>query len=309
MGRLVDGVWQSDRSFPIGRAGAFERTTTQFRNRITRGGEFPPEPGRYRLYVSLACPWAHRTLIVRHLKRLQDAIEVSVVNPHMGEDGWTFEPDRGVIPDPDGARFLRDVYLRADPHGSGSVTVPVLWDRERQTIVSNESAEIILMLNDAFDGGPDLAPEALRGEMGPLNDRIYAGLNNGVYRAGFARTQEAYDAAVRDVFDVLDWLEDRIADGRHHLLGEVLTLADIRLFTTLIRFDPVYVGHFKCNLRRLVDYPLLSTFTRRVFQHDGIATTVDFDHIKRHYYGSHPTINPTGIVPAGPLLDFVAPVD
>ena len=278
MGRLVDGRWETDRAFPTGKSGAFERTTTKFRDHITAG-----EPGRYRLYVSLACPWAHRTLIVRALKGLEDAIEVSVVNPHMGDDGWTFEPDRGVVPDPDGAQFLREIYLRADPHCSGTVTVPILWDRARHTIVSNESSEIIVMLNDAFSGGPDLAPEALRAEMETVNDRVYANLNNGVYRAGFARSQEAYESAVRDVFATLDWLEERLGDGRPFLMGGALTLADIRLFTTLVRFDPVYVGHFKCNVRRLVDYPCLWRFTRRVYQHGEISRTVDFDHIKRHY--------------------------
>jgi putative glutathione S-transferase len=310
MGRLVDGVWEADRSFPTGKSGAFERTVTKFRSRITRGGSsgFGPEAGRYHLHVSLACPWAHRTLIVRRLKGLEDAIGVSVVNPHMGEDGWTYEPDRGVVPDPDGARFLREVYLRADPRCSGSVTVPVLWDRERRTIVSNESAEIIEMLDEAFEGGPELWPLAMREEMGALNERVYHGLNNGVYRAGFAVSQEAYDEAVAGVFETLDWLEARLGDGRRFLMGDALTLADIRLFTTLVRFDPVYVGHFKCNVRRIVDYPLLSAFTRRVFQTDGIAGTVDLDHIKRHYYGSHPTINPTGIVPAGPAIDFSSAV-
>ncbi len=309
MGRLVDGVWDPDRSFPTGKGGAFERTTTKYRDRITRDGEFPAVAGRYRLYVSLACPWAHRTLIVRHLKRLEDAIDVSIVNPHMGEDGWTFDPDRAVVPDPDGARCLREIYLRADPHGSGSVTVPVLWDRERRTIVSNESAEIIAMLDDAFEGGPDLAPLALRAGMAAVDERVYPGLNNGVYRAGFARSQEAYDEAVHAVFETLAWLEERFADGRRFTMGDTLTLTDIKIFTTLVRFDPVYVGHFKCNVRRLVDHPLLWDFARRVFQHDGIATTVDFDHIKRHYYGSHPAINPTGIVPVGPAIDFLTPVD
>jgi putative glutathione S-transferase len=308
MGRLIDGAWQSDRSFPTGKSGAFERTTTQFRDRIAPGGDFPPEAGRYRLYVSLACPWAHRTTIVRSLKGLESAIDLSVVNPHMGEEGWTFEPDRGVVPDPDNARFLREIYLRADPRCSGSVTVPVLWDTARQTIVSNESSEIIVMLNDAFEGGPELAPAALRPAMREVDDRVYPGLNNGVYRAGFARSQEAYEAAFRDVFATLDWLEERLSDGRPFLMGEMLTLSDIRLFTTLVRFDAVYVGHFKCNLRRLVDYERLWDFTRRVFQCDAIAATVDLDHIKRHYYGSHPTINPTGIVPVGPEIDFTRPV-
>ena len=305
MGRLVDGVWERDRGFPTGTSGAFERTTTRFRNWITRDGAsgFAPAPGRYRLYVSLACPWAHRTLIVRALKGLEEAIAVSVVNPIMGEEGWTFEPDRAVVPDPEGARTLREIYLRADPHCSGTVTVPVLWDTQRRTIVSNESAEIIVMLDDAF-GGPLLAPPEWRDEMARIDERVYATLNNGVYRAGFARSQAAYDEAVREVFATLAWLEERLADGRRFLMGEALSLSDIRLFTTLVRFDAVYHGHFKCNLHRLVDQPGLWAYTRRIFQIEGIAATVDLDHIKRHYYGSHPTINPTGIVPQGPDIDF-----
>ena len=226
----------------------------------------------------------------------------------MAEDGWSFAPDRAVVPDPDGARFLREVYLRADPRCSGSVTVPVLWDTVRRTIVSNESAEIIAMLDEAFDGGPALAPAALQGEMAAVDGRVYPGLNNGVYRAGFARTQEAYDPAVREVFAILDWLEDRLGDGRAFLFGNAMTLSDIRLFTTLVRFEPVYHGHFKCNVRRLRDYPALWRFTRRMFQWPGVADTVDLDHIKRHYYGSHPTVNPTGIVPAGPEIDYREPV-
>ncbi|MBE7212135.1 MAG: glutathione S-transferase family protein [Gluconacetobacter diazotrophicus] len=310
MGKLVDGVWEADRGFPTGKTGAFERTETRFRDRITADGSsgFAPDPGRYRLYVSLACPWAHRCLIVRALKGLADTIAVSVVNPIMGEDGWSFAPDRAVVPDPEGARFLRDVYLRAEPRCSGSVTVPVLWDTRRRTIVSNESSEIIAMLDAAFPGGPALAPAALADEMRAIDERVYPGLNNGVYRAGFARTQAAYDAVVRDVFATLDWLEDRLGDGRPFLSGNAMTLSDIRLFTTLVRFEPVYAGHFKCNLRRLRDYPALWRFTRRMFQWPGIADTVDLDHIKRHYYGSHPTINPTGIVPAGPEIDYREPV-
>ena len=315
MGRLVDGVWQTDRSFPVGRDGAFERPTTAWRDWITRDGApgreggragFTPDPGRYRLYVSLACPWAHRALIVRRLKHLEDAIDVSVVNPIMGEDGWTFLPDRGVVPDPDGATFLREIYLRADPHASGSVTVPVLWDTRDRTIVSNESAEIIRMLDDAFDGGPALAPAPLRDEIERVNARVYDEVNNGVYRAGFAKSQGAYDAAFDALFAALDWLEARLAPagGRGFLVGDQLTLADIRLFTTLVRFDAVYHGHFKCNRNRLVDFPALWTWTRRLHAMDGIGDTVDLDHIKRHYYGSHPDLNPKGIVPLGPALDF-----
>ncbi len=311
MGALFDGVWQANRSFPTGQDGGFERPATRFRNWITRDGSpgpsgvggFAAASGRYRLYASLACPWAHRGLVVRRLKRLEDAIAVSIVNPHMGEDGWTFLPDRGVVPDPDGATLLREVYLRADRRASGSVTVPVLWDTETRTIVSNESGEIISMLNEAWDG-VDLAPAPLRDEIAAINARVYDDVNNGVYRAGFARSQGAYDAAFGRLFATLDWLERRLGDGRPFLLGEVLTLADIRLWTTLVRFDAVYHGHFKCNRNRLLDFPWLWAFTRRVYAYDGIGQTVDLDHIKRHYYGSHPSINPNGIVPAGPALDF-----
>ena len=316
MGRLSGGEWVVDADMPAGRNGAFERPTTAWRNWITRDGTpgpsgeggFRPDAGRYRLYVSLACPWAHRTLIVRSLKGLTAAIDVAVVAPHMGDDGWTFAPDRGVVPDPDGARFLREIYLRADPKATGAVTVPVLWDTERRTIVSNESAEIIAMLADAFDGGPDLAPAALQDEMAALNERVYRDVNNGVYRAGFARNQAAYDDAFRALFAALDWLEAHLADGRPFLFGDRPTLADIRLFTTLVRFDAVYHGHFKCNRNRIVDSPALWRHTRRMFQHDGIGETVDLDHIKRHYYGSHPFLNPRGIVPAGPAIAFDAPL-
>ena len=313
MGRLVDGVWETDRSFPTGKDGAFERPTTRFRNWITRDGApgpsgrggFTPDPGRYRLYVSLACPWAHRTLIVRALKGLAGAIAVSVVNPLMGEDGWTFLPDRAVVPDPDGATFLREVYLRADPRASGSVTVPVLWDTRTRTIVSNESGEIIRMLDDAFESeAPPLHPPPLRDEIEAVNARVYRDVNNGVYRAGFAASQGAYEAAFASLFAALDWLEARLSDGRPFLVGDQLTLADIRLFTTLVRFDAVYHGHFKCNRNRLVDFPALWAHTRRIHAIDGVAGTVDLDHIKRHYYGSHPDLNPRGIVPVGPAIDF-----
>ena len=308
MGVLVDGRWVVERGFPTGPDGAFERPPTRFGDRIATDGStrFAPEAGRYHLHVSLACPWAHRTLVVRKLKGLAEAITVSVVNPHMGEDGWTFLPDRGVVPDPDGARFLRDIYLRADPHCSGRVTVPVLWDRVHATIVSNESADIIRMLDGAF-GGPDLAPPALAGAMEALDARVYATVNNGVYRAGFATSQEAYDAAYHALFATLDWLEARLADGRDFLFGDAPTLSDIRLWTTLVRFDAVYHGHFKCNRQRLVEYERLWRFTRRMFAHENIGETVDLDHIKRHYYGSHVHLNPSGIVPVGPALDWSLP--
>lgn len=309
MGMLVDGVWHDERTFPTGRDGAFERPETTFRDWITTepGARFAPEPGRYHLHVSLACPWAHRALVVRRLKRLEDAITVSVVNPHMAEDGWTYLPDRGVVADPDGARFLREVYLRADPHCSARVTVPVLWDRAHRTIVSNESADVIRMLNRAFPGGPELEPAALQGEIDALNERIYGAVNNGVYRAGFAASQAAYEAAYAALFATLDMLEARLGDGRAFLLGAAPTLADIRLWTTLVRFDAVYHGHFKCNRQRLVEFPRLWAYTRRMFQHEGIGETVDLDHIKRHYYGSHAHLNPSGIVPVGPALDFSGP--
>ena len=309
MGLLVDGVWQNERTFPTGRDGAFERPDTVFRGEISSapGASFPPVAGRYHLTVSLACPWAHRTTVVRRLKGLEDAITVSVVNPHMAEDGWTFEPGRGVIADPDGARFLRDIYLRADPRCSGRVTVPVLWDREHRTIVSNESADIIRMFNRAFPGGPELEPAALADEIARIDARVYRDVNNGVYRAGFAGSQAAYEAAYHALFATLDTLEAQLGDGRRFLLGDAPTLADIRLWTTLVRFDAVYHGHFKCNRQRLVDYERLWAFTRRLFQHEGIGETVDLDHIKRHYYGSHVHLNPGGIVPVGPALDFAAP--
>ena len=246
---------------------------------------------------------------MRRLKALDDAIAVSVVHPIMGEDGWSYAPDRGVVADPDGAGFLRDVYLRADPHASGTVTVPVLWDEKRRTIVSNESAEIIQMLDEAFDGGPSLAPTSLRDEIEAVNARVYSDVNNGVYRCGFARSQEAYDRAFATLFEALDWLEARLGDGRRFLVGDRLTLADVRLFTTLVRFDAVYHGHFKCNRNRLVDFPGLWAYTRRLHATEGFGDTVDLDHIKRHYYGSHPDLNPRGIVPLGPSLDFTPPAD
>jgi putative glutathione S-transferase len=319
MGLLVDGRWQDKWYDTKSTGGRFVRTTTQFRNWVTADGGpgpsgeggFQAEAGRYHLYVSLACPWAHRTLIFRALKGLEAMIGVSVVHWHMGEQGWTFMAGPGCTGDElYGADFLHQIYTRADPHYSGRVTVPVLWDKQRQTIVNNESAEIIRMLNGAFDGigaiPGDYWPEALRGEIEAVNTRVYETVNNGVYRAGFATTQAAYEEAVTALFQSLDWLEQRLASDRF-LIGDRLTEADWRLFTTLLRFDAVYVGHFKCNLRRLVDYPRLWEYARRLFQTPGIAGTVDFHHIKHHYYGSHGTINPTGIVPHGPLVDWQAP--
>ena len=319
MGLLIDGVWHK-RWYDTGSTGGrFERKESGFRNWVTADGSpgpsgkggFRAEPGRYHLYVSLACPWAHRTLILRALKGLESAVTVSVVHWLMDDDGWGFAPGPNVVPDPVlGADKLREVYLAADRRYTGRVTVPVLWDRETATIVSNESAEIIRMFNAAFDGvgaaEGDFYPEALRSEIDRVNDRVYDTVNNGVYKAGFATTQEAYEEAVGPLFDSLDWLEG-ILSKRRWLVGGALTEADIRLFTTLVRFDPVYAGHFKCNLRLIADYPSLSGFTRDLYQVPGVAATVDLEHIKRHYYESHGTINPSGVVPAGPILDYAAP--
>ncbi len=317
MGLLVDGVWHDKWYDTAESGGRFVRKESQFRHWVTPDGApgpsgdggFKAEPGRYHLYVSLACPWAHRALIVRSLKGLDEMISVSVVHWLMRGEGWTFEDGPGVVPDTvNGAERLFEVYAKAEPGYTGRVTVPVLWDRERGTIVNNESSEIIRMLNTAFDGvgakPGDYYPEALRPEIDEINARVYATLNNGVYRSGFATTQEAYEEAVNPLFDTLDWLEETLSDGRPYLCGETLTEADWRLFTTLIRFDPVYVGHFKCNRRRIADYPHLSAYTKRLYEHPGVAGTVDFDHIKRHYFESHRQINPTGIVPVGPDLPF-----
>jgi len=317
MGLLVDGTWQ-DRWYET-KDGRFERQDSRFRNWITADGQpgptgdggFAAEPGRYHLYISLACPWAHRTLIMRALKGLQGMVGLSVTHWLMAEEGWTFAPGPGVIPDPvNNARLLHQVYTAADPHYTGRVTVPTLWDTQRGTIVSNESADILRMFGKAFDGvgakPGDFTPAARLEEIDALNARIYRTVNNGVYRAGFATTQDAYEEAVTELFQSLDWLEARL-EGSQYLLGDAPTEADIRLFTTLIRFDAVYHGHFKCNLRRIVDYPNLWRFTRQVYGWPGVAETVSFAHIKRHYYESHKTINPTGIVPKGPLLDFSYP--
>ena len=319
MGLLVDGSWQ-DRWYDTGKTGGrYIRNDAQFRNWVTADGDagptgvggFEAESGRYHLYVSMACPWANRTLIFRSLKGLENHISVSVVHWHMAENGWTFEPADGVIPDSvNSAHYLHEVYSAADPAYSGRVTVPVLWDKKTNTIVSNESSEIIRMLNSAFDGigakPGDFYPEALRAEIDEINARIYSNVNNGVYKAGFSTTQEAYEEALVPLFETLDWLEQRLSTQRY-LLGDVLTEADWRLFTTLIRFDPVYVGHFKCNIRRLEDYPNLWAYTRELYQYHDVAKTIDMYHIKHHYYVSHTTINPSGVVPVGPELDFHTP--
>ena len=314
MGMLVEGVWQPDGRFPTSDSGAFARPRTRFRNWVTRDGApgpsgeggFKAERDRYHLYVSLACPWAHRTLILRALKGLDAMIGLSVVHWLMGENGWTFAEGRGVVPDPVlGSRFLHQVYTASDPHYTGRVTVPVLWDKVRRRIVSNESPEIIRMFNAAFDAigalPGDYYPEELRAEIDPVNARIYDTLNNGVYRAGFATTQAAYEAAVRPLFETLDWLETLLG-GRGFLCGARLTEADVRLFTTLVRFDAVYHGHFKCNLRRIADYPNLSRYIADLYKIPRIEKTIDVFHIKHHYYESHLNINPTGIVPVGPLM-------
>lgn len=310
MGQLIDGIWHAQWYETRNTGGHFVRPQSQFRHWINPDGPFRPEPGRYHLYVSLACPWAHRTLIFRVLKGLEAAISISVTHWLMGEQGWTFEAGPGVIPDPYGAGFLHEVYTRADPRYSGRVTVPVLWDKQRGTIVNNESSEIIRIFNTAFDSAGarpgDYYPVDLRDEIDTLNARIYDTVNNGVYKAGFATTQEAYEEAVRPLFETLDWLDQRLASQRF-LCGERITEADWRLFTTLLRFDAVYVGHFKCNLRRIVDYTNLWDYARALYQVPGVRETVDFDHIKRHYYMSHTSINPHRIVPLGPLLDFAAP--
>lgn len=313
MGLLQDGKWVDQWYDTTATKGHFKRSSAQFRNWITADGSagasgdggFKAEAGRYHLYVSYACPWAHRALIFRALKGLEEMISVSVVNWFMGENGWTFtvggETEDGLF----GLDFMHQIYTKADLRYSGRVTVPVLWDKQKKTIVSNESAEIIRMFNAAFDGvgarAGDFYPEALRPEIDAINARVYDTLNNGVYKAGFATTQDAYEAAVFPLFESLDWLEGML-DGRAYLMGDTLTEADWRLFTTLIRFDPVYVGHFKCNLKWIADYPNLSAYTARLYGHAGVAETVRMDHIKNHYYGSHETINPSRIVPAGPIL-------
>ncbi|WP_422421807.1 glutathione S-transferase family protein [Pseudomonas sp. GZD-222] len=302
MGLLIDGRWH-DQWYQSSKDGAFQRENSQRHNQLPA-----VEAGRYHLYVSLACPWAHRTLIFRKLKGLESLIDVSVVSWLMGENGWTFDPSQGSTGDKvDHLDFLYQRYTRDDPHYSGRVTVPVLWDKQEQRIVNNESAEIIRIFNHAFDdltgNGLDLYPEPLRAEIDALNERIYPAVNNGVYRAGFATSQQAYEQAFDEVFAELDCLEQRLGE-RRYLAGEYLTEADWRLFTTLIRFDAVYHGHFKCNLRRLADYPNLSNWLRELYQWPGVAETVNFEHIQKHYYMSHKTINPNGIVPKGPLQDF-----
>ena len=319
MGQLVDGVWQDDTEQH--KDGRFVRPATKVRNWVTPDGApgptgeggFAAEPGRYHLYVSLACPWASRTIIFRKLKKLEDIISMSVVSWHMGKDGWTFDKSEGSTGDAvNGTQKLSEIYVAADPQFTGRVTVPVLWDKQRKTIVNNESAEVIRMLNSAFDKFTDVKtdyyPPALRAEIDRINDIVYPNINNGVYRAGFAKTQAAYEEAFRNLFDALDEMED-ILGRQRYLAGPQVTEADWRLFVTLVRFDAVYYGHLKCNWRHIWDYPHLSNYVRDLYQIPGIAETVSLEHIKNHYYGSQRQVNPTGIVPLGPQLDFSAPHD
>ena len=318
MGMLIKGAWTPDDRGKT-KAGRFVRAETQFRDWITADGSsgFKAEAGRYHLYVSHACPWAHRTVIFRKLKALTDVISLSVVDYHMGEEGWRFSDGPGCVPDTvNGASYLHQVYTAARPEYTGRVSVPALWDKERATIVNNESAEIIRMFNRAFDASADASadtsydfyPDALSAEIDAVNDLVFEHINNGVYKCGFATTQEAYDKAFDALFRALGEIDARLG-RRRYLAGDRLTEADWRLFTTLLRFDNVYFGHFKCNLRRIADYPNLPNYLRDLYQVPGVAETVNMDHIKRHYYGSHASINPTGIVPKGPELDFTAPHD
>jgi len=312
MGYLKNGVWHDEWAHNDEDSGEFERDESAFRNWITPDGSpgptgdggFAAEPGRYRLYISLACPWAHRANAARHLKGLTEAIELNVVHWLMKDGGWSFRDGECVTGDPEiGADHLHQLYTLAKPDYSGHVTVPVLWDTKTRTIVNNESADILRILGTAFDQSGandlDLYPEPHRAEIDALNDRVYDAVNNGVYKAGFATTQDAYEKAVGPLFAMLDELEERM-EGREWLVGDQLTEADIRLWTTLIRFDPVYHTHFKCNVRRIADYPNLAALTRRIYALDGMAETVNFRHIRHHYYESHERINPHGIVPAGP---------
>ncbi len=321
MGVLIDGIWHQAEPASKATGGHFIRAGTQFRHWITADGSpgpsgsggFTAAPGRYHLYVSLACPWAHRTLIARRLKGLDQLISISVTHWLMAENGWTFAPGPGVVADPiNNASYVYEIYSAGQPGYTGRVSVPVLWDKETATIVSNESSEIIRMFNRAFDAWGnadlDLYPHQLQPQIEAVNEEIYENLNNGVYRCGFATTQDAYDQAVQKLFACLDRLEQRLS-GQRYLAGDRFTEADIRLVTTLLRFDPVYHTHFKCNLHRIKDYPNLWNYMLEIYQFPGIAQTVDMTHIKHHYYTSHESINPTRIVPAGPLIDYTAPHD
>ena len=318
MGLLQNGQWVDQWYDTESTGGRFVRKLPQFRSWITADGSAGPTgdagfnagAGRYHLYVSHACPWAHRTLIFRSLKGLEEMISVSVVHWFMADKGWTFQAGEGVVPDTiNNAEFVHQIYTAAMSDYSGRVTVPVLWDKKNNTIVSNESPEIIRMFNSAFDNvgakAGDYYPQALRAEIDSLNERIYESVNNGVYKCGFATTQVAYEEALHPLFDTLDWLDQRLSTQRY-LTGNTITEADWRLFTTLVRFDPVYVGHFKCNIRRIADYENLSEYVRDLYQQPGIAETINMQHIKQHYYASHESVNPSRVVPVGPEIDFAA---
>jgi putative glutathione S-transferase len=318
-GEMIDGIWHTRFHNTKATGGRFQRGQPKYRDWVTPDGSagpsgsagFPAARGRYHLYVSLACPWAHRTAIFRKLKSLEDVISMTEVEPVMGDEGWQFGPDAD-LDTLNGKQKLNEIYLIADPRYTGRVSVPVLWDKQQRTIVNNESSEIIRMLNSAFDAftneRTDYYPAELRGEIDAINERVFMSVNNGVYRSGFASTQEAYEEAFLDLFATLDWLEDKLSRQRY-LAGDRITEADWRLFTTLLRFDAVYYSHFKCNLRRIVDYPNLSNYLRELYQWPGVADTVNMDHIKRHYYASMLHLNPSGIVPLGPALDFEAAHD
>jgi putative glutathione S-transferase len=306
---MVDGKWTTDWYQPDNK-GRFKRPQTKFHQRITADGSsgFKAETGRYHLYLSLACPWAHRTLIMLKLKKLEEVISVSIVDPLMEDDGWMFSFYPGAIPDTvNDRKYLREIYSLADPQYSGRVTVPVLWDKKTNSIINNESREIMRMLDSEFDAfadpGVTFCPETLQEKIDTTITAIYEPINNGVYRAGFATTQSAYEDAVKELFDALDHWND-VLQSQRYLCGDVITEADWCLFTTLVRFDPVYVGHFKCNLRRIVDYPNIWNYLKELYQVPGVAVTCNFDHIKKHYYQSHSGINPTRIVPMGPVIDF-----
>ncbi len=318
-GMLIDGKWSNEPIKPNDSGGRFMRKESAFRNWVTRDGspgatgdgDFKAEAGRYHLYVSHSCPWAHRTVIFRALKGLEDKVSLSVSHPVNTTEGWGWQDYPGMVPDKvNSTEYLHELYTHCLPGYTGKVTVPALWDKERGTIVNNESSEIIRMLNSAFNNagatGPDYYPDNLRTDIDALNERIYDTVNNGVYRAGFATSQDAYNDAVGKLFDTLDWLEARLSNQRY-LLGAELTEADWRLFPTLVRFDIVYYAHFKCNVRRIADYPNLWAYARDLYQQPKIADTVNLDHIKVHYYASQLNVNPAGIVPVGPEIDFNTP--
>ncbi len=315
MGLLVEGKWQDKWYDTKSTGGRFVRKESQFRDWVTADGSsgYKADPDRYHLYVSLACPWAHRTLILRKIKKLENIVPISIVDPFMAENGWEFSEYPGSIPDSvNKSDFLYQVYTVAKPDYTGRVTVPVLWDKKNKLIVNNESSEIILMFNSEFnefgDSSIDFYPEELREEIDRINALVYDNINNGVYKCGFATTQEAYNEAFEKLFDTLDEIEKSLGD-RRYLAGEIVTLADWRLFTTLLRFDSIYYSHFKCNLRRIQEYPNLSNYLRELYQYPGVKETINFKHIKEHYFRSHKTINPTGIVPLGPELNLSSPHD